>query len=193
MAKQYLQLSRTLKRLLFEKDMKPADLARALNIPSPTIHRLVTGKSTRPYESSLKPIADFFSIDVDQLLGEKPLSSENPGEPPSIPSAQSIKTISILSWENVSDFKSSRKESHKQIAVSGNINDDCFALIMNDHSMTPLFPKKTILIFDPNKKPDLNVYKMRLLNENDTIVACLFESRMSHDSEEDNDILEVTT
>src|SRR5437762_397761 len=71
MAKKYLQLAGVLKRLLFERDMKPIDLAREVNMPPPTIHRLVTGKSTRPYKSSLKPIADFFSVTVDQLTGEQ--------------------------------------------------------------------------------------------------------------------------
>lgn len=227
MAKEYLQLSRILKRLLFEKDMKPADLARELNIPPPTIHRLVTGKSTRPYESSLKPIADFFDIEVDQLLGEKPLWKEALVEQPfSTVSANLIKTIPIVNWEEVSNLAEARGKSKKQVAVSGNVNDSCFALIMNDHSMSPLFPKKTILIFDPNKKPvdrsyvlislegknipifrellidadhkylkplnpDLNMYKMRLLGEKDSIVACLFESRINHDPDDENDVVEV--
>jgi transcriptional regulator with XRE-family HTH domain len=72
MAKKYFQLSTILKRLLFKKDMKPVDLARELNMPQPTIHRLVTGKSTRPYKSSLEPIAKYFDVTVDQLIGEDP-------------------------------------------------------------------------------------------------------------------------
>ena len=69
MAKKYLNLGKILKKLLLERDLKPADLSRAVHIPPPTIHRLITGKSTRPYASSLKPIADFFSISVEQQLG----------------------------------------------------------------------------------------------------------------------------
>ncbi len=67
MAKKYLSLGKVLKKLLFERDLKPADLAREVNIPPPTIHRLITGKSTRPYESSLKPIAKFFQFQLNSL------------------------------------------------------------------------------------------------------------------------------
>lgn len=75
--------------------MKPVDLARALDIPPPTIHRLVTDKSTRPYKSSLKPIADFFSIDMKQLLGEEPLAEWKSAETTSVPSRNLIKIIRL--------------------------------------------------------------------------------------------------
>ncbi len=228
MEKEYLQLSKILKRLLFDKDMKPADLARALNIPPPTIHRLVTGKSTRPYESSLKPIADFFAIDVEQLLGERPLNEASTEQPFAGLSTNLIKAISVINWEDIRDLPTARLKSKRQIAVSGDINDNCFALIMHDHSMAPLFPRKTILIFDPNKKPvdrsyvlialeeinipifrellidvdhkylkpinpDFNIYTMRLLKENDLILACLFESRINYDPDDNIDAIEVST
>ena len=227
MAKKYLRLSSVLKKLLFDRDMKPVDLARALYMPTPTIHRLVTGKSTRPHESSLKPIANYFSIEVGQLLGEEPLPQwENNQQAAALPNM--IKTIPIIGWEEIADLQKAIQLSQKKIPVAGEVNDDCFALIMNDHSMEPLFPKKTILIFDPHKKPvdrsyvlvkldgksnpifrtllidadykylkplnpDLNMYKMRLLEDKHLIVACLFESRLNHTPDESNNFLEVAS
>jgi transcriptional regulator with XRE-family HTH domain len=81
MSKTYPNLSSILKRLLFQRDMKPVDLARAVDIPPPTIHRLITGKSTRPYQSSLEPIAKYFGITTAQLLGTESLSpTKGPSE-----------------------------------------------------------------------------------------------------------------
>ena len=66
-------LSSILNRLLFEKKMKPIDLARKLGIPQPTMHRIVTGKSPNPHKSNLEPLAEYFDVTVAQLKGEDPL------------------------------------------------------------------------------------------------------------------------
>jgi SOS-response transcriptional repressor LexA len=206
--------------------MKPADLARALNIPSPTIHRLVKGKSTRPHASSLEPIANFFSITVEQLLGEETLPKLINNEEITLPVKSDITIVPIIAWEDIYNIKEAKTKSKNNVAVIGNSHDDYFALIMNDHSMEMLFPKRTILIFDPHKKPtdrsfvlvklagietpifrqllvdvdhqylkplnpDLNMYKMRLVNENDCILASLFESRINHEIDDNGSILEV--
>ena len=57
--------------------MKPMDLARELDIPQPTIHRIVSGKSTCPHERSLIPIADFFNISVEDLKEGTELTKEH--------------------------------------------------------------------------------------------------------------------
>jgi SOS-response transcriptional repressor LexA len=228
MAKKYLQLGSTLKRLLFEKNMKPIDLARELDLPQPTIHRLVTGKSTRPYKSSLEPIANYFNISVDQLVGDEPLLADWQPEPVHDNQALQkivIKPIPLLPWAAISNLAMARKQAKKQLAITGNVGDECFAILMNEHSMEPLFTRGTILIFDPQKKavdrsyvlvklankeqfifrqllvdvdqsylkplnPDTAIYKMRLLNTDDTIIATLFESRTNFDTDDENLLLE---
>jgi SOS-response transcriptional repressor LexA len=229
MAKKYTQLSNILKRLLFKKDMKPVDLARELNIPQPTIHRLVTGKSTRPYKSSLEPIAKYFDVTVDQLIGEDPMliDWQTPEENKNTVQNVVIKTVPVIHWHGFSDLNAARKNAKKFVAITGNISDDCFAVLMYDHSMEPAFPKGTILIFDPQKKssdrsyvlvkldnketpifrqllvdidhqylkplnPDLNAYKMRLLNENDKIIASLFEARNNYSPDDEDKLLEMS-
>ena len=210
MAKKYVALGNTLKKLLFERNMKPVDLARQINLPPPTIHRLITGKSTRPYQSSLKPIANFFSITVDQLLGEEPLTKIEIGDTDTI-EKNDLKTIPVLSW-GIPNGSTNVESFNKRIVVSNDISDKSFALIMADTSMEPLFQQGSILIFDPCVQyqdrsyilvelfdsrlyvfrqllidadhkylkplnPDLSTFKMRLLNNNDKIVACLVEAR----------------
>jgi SOS-response transcriptional repressor LexA len=220
MAKKYPNLSKVLKKLLFDKDMKPAELARAVDMPVPTVHRLVTGKSTRPYQSSIDAISAFFDISQAQLLGEEPLATDTVShDEPSMAvktakptlAEHHIKTIPLVPWNKVTGFH----ENHagfEHIPCLNDLSDDSFAVIMPDSSMSPIFDKGCMLIFDPVRKandrsfvlvhihdtntyvfrqllidmehrylkplnPDLNAFKMRLLAENDVIIATLVESR----------------
>lgn len=215
MAKSYPELGKILKKLLFEKDMKPADLSREVDIPAPTIHRLVTGKSTRPYKSSLKPIADYFDIEIDQLIGEKAIDKKDLP----LPKQVTVKLLPMLRWDKAANFKAELENADGSIPVFGNIGPDSFALTKYDSSMEPLFPNNTHLMFDPDKEPTdrsyvlvklhgvdqpifrqliidadhkflkpLNSqdYQMRLLDEKDQIIATLFESRMNHSTDSAN-------
>lgn len=213
MAKYYPKLSKILQKLLFERRINTSELARQVDLPIPTVHRLVTGKSTRPYPSSLKPIADYFSLEIAQLTGDMPIQNWGSTDNSSNLAEQHAKIIPIIAWEDLDNICEAREKSDS-IVLSIHTNSNCFALTMNDHSMEPLFPKKTILLFDPGKplvdrgyvlvklsgnytpvfrqilididhryiKP-LNLdfkEQMRLLHQNDIIIASLFESRINH-------------
>lgn len=215
MAKKYLNLGSKLKKLLFDKGMKPIDLAREVNMPPPTIHRLITGKSTRPYKSSLKPIADFFSISVDELTGDiPPLALDSPDEKTINNLLKTTHYLPIIPWEKLKDGKTD-KNMVENIPFVGIISSESFATRLNDSSMEPLFPRGSMLLFDSKKtfkdrsfvlvqlqetdapvfrqliidldqkylkplNPDLNAFKMRLLGENDNIIATLVEARQTY-------------
>lgn len=221
MAKKYPKLSGILKTLLFKKDMKAAELARAVKMPVPTIHRIVTGKCTRPYQSSIEALAEYFAISKEQLLGEKPLPDEidndfiTPISNRTNISENYIKEIPLIPWNKITTFNK-LENSFEKIPCLGTISDEGFSTTMPDSSMSPIFSKGNILIFDPIKtpadrsfvliklaennilvfrqmlvdgdykylkplNPDLNVFKMRLLNESDQIIAVLVESRQIYD------------
>lgn len=220
-AKDYFNLSNIINTLLFERKMRPAALARETGLPATTIHRLVTGKSTRPYKNSLIPIAEYFSLSVEQLIGEEELPDNYwRDESMGLSKKEQIKQIPIISWSDADNFHHIDKKAQQCIVSSGSMSDSCFALIMLDHSMEPLFPKRAALIFDPTRQaldrsfilvklnnletpmfrqllidgehkylkplnPDLNMYKMRVLNSEDKIIAVLLESRINHLLEEE--------
>ncbi len=142
MTKKYEHLGQTLKKLLFDKNMRPADLAREANVPVTTIHRIVTGKSTRPYQSTLETIAKYFDKTVEEL--------ENEGSSKELLSNILIRDVPLVQWD---DLKF--KVPNATFPVH-NISEAGFALKMNDSSMEPIFPKGAILIFDPkyNLLPD---------------------------------------
>ncbi len=179
MAKTYPKLAKILKKLLFDKEMKPIDLARKLNIPQPTIHRLVTGKSSRPYRSSLEPIANYFEISIDQLVGEEPFATEDASSAASNALANShlnVKMIPILKWQNASNLSSTTTPSNPvtdetpTLVVAPDTHESAFSLIMHDTSMEPLFPRGTTLIFDPTHRPKDRSYVLIKLHEHKTPV-----------------------
>lgn len=208
MAKCYPYLSSTLKTLLYEQRLSLTDLANKVNLPLPTVHRLVTGKTKRPYRNSLIPIAEYFSITIEQLLGEEPIEESKLKR--EIKSSGNI--LPVHKWSELNDvFYPSISNAVEPQAGQKRL----FALIQNDDSMIPLFPEGTELIFNSSIKshdksfvlayrastgdflfrqllvddnhrflkplnPDPNTYKMSLLDTNDCILATLQESRIKH-------------
>ena len=71
-------LSAILTQLMLEKGIKSAELARKTGIGQPVIYRLMTGTTENPQIFTLKPIADFFGVSLDQLLGLSPLDRPKP-------------------------------------------------------------------------------------------------------------------
>lgn len=127
MAKHYFNLSKILSNLLYERRMNPSELAREVGVPSTTVHRLVTGKSTRPYRNSLIPIADYFSMSVEQLIGEEQLpnnlwqeSSTGKGV------EQSIVKIPIISGDEVINREKEAVTHHQYVLSAGSISDESF-------------------------------------------------------------------
>jgi len=58
-----------LTRLIASHGLTSAELARRTGIAQPVIYRLMSGETINPQVLTLKPIADYFKISIDQLLG----------------------------------------------------------------------------------------------------------------------------
>ncbi len=205
--------------------MNASELAREVDLPTPTVHRLVTGKSTRPYESSLKPIADYFSIDIEQLLGEKPIPPlKEPAEQNNKAlGASSIGYIPLVPWEQLQS--GNNEANHNKVPFVGAIGIGGFATVMPDTSMEPLIQRGSTLILDPSimpvdrsyvlvklhetkahvlrqllvdadnrylkpLSPELSAFKMRLLHDEDKIIACLVEARHNFRIESNSGIIQ---
>lgn len=170
MAKHFLKLSKILQKLLYDKRMNASELAKEVDLPIPTVHRIVTGKSTRPYKASLQPIADYFSISVDQLIGEEAIS-DNLNNGSSSLSKKRIVEVPLLEWSDLSSaLQPSKQEAKEAVVVASDLSHDCFAVCMNDSSMEPLFPKGTVLLFDPSKKPVDRSYVLVRLKEKTVLI-----------------------
>lgn len=172
MAKKYPKLGGILKKLLFDKNMKAVELARKVNLPPPTIHRLITGKSTRPYKSSLQPIADYFSVNIEQLLGEERLPDDlnTELEVGKDLSSSKIHYIPLIPWELLKTDKADADNEYEKLPFTGKISRRGFATIMQDSSMEPLFASGTLLFFEPDKSANDRSYVLVQLYENNFFV-----------------------
>ncbi|MCX7123693.1 MAG: helix-turn-helix domain-containing protein [Gammaproteobacteria bacterium] len=142
-------LANILSRILFEKKIKPIELARELDIPQPTMHRIVTGKSPNPHNDTVEPIAKYFDLTVDQLKGIKPLP-HNLFAGMSLSADKRVIEIPLVEWKDLPNLNDPAVEK-QSIAAMADLSSECFGVYMNDSSMEPQFSKGSVLIFDPTK------------------------------------------
>jgi transcriptional regulator with XRE-family HTH domain len=153
------KVSQILKKLLADKKIRVAELARRINIPQPTIHRIVAGTCEHPHLSSLQPIAEFFSVTIEQLKGHQPIKK-----------LDGVITIPLLNWNQVAGWPHNKDNlgDCENIVTDANVSEHAYALEVIDVSMDPVFPKTTILIADPEKEPKDRSYvitKLANLNQ----------------------------
>jgi SOS-response transcriptional repressor LexA len=144
-------ISDNLQRLLkLHGDLSLSELARGTQIPQPTLHHIIEGKTKKPRRQALEALARFFSISIPQLTGITPLT---PKIPDAIKESLKISTVPLIDWclarhwerekDNLSNFD--------QIILGREIDKNSFALQLQDSRMEPLFQENSILIFDPSK------------------------------------------
>jgi SOS-response transcriptional repressor LexA len=197
------RIAQILTHLMSERDIGVTELARQINLPQPTIYRIVTGVCESPHLSSLKPIADFFSITVEQLRGLDPIHS-----------IEKISKVPIISWHEAINWPSNKDKIKNKslILTDALISQQGYALYVEDTSMEPIFFQGTLLILDPGRlpknrsyviaklakfpgpifrqlvvdinnrylkplAPDLSSCKMTFLNNNDKILSTLVQAK----------------
>lgn len=197
------RISQVLTRLMSEKQIRVTELARRVGLPQPTVQRIAMGTCEHPHASSLLPIAEYFSITVDQLKGLDP-----------IPVLDNESKIPHLTWEQVSEWPANQPSFTPVSATftDANIGARGYAVTLKDASMDPVFPKNTVLIADPDRavkdrsyiiaklhehdepifrqliidaknyylkglSPDFNQYKMPKLNNNDKILSVVIQAK----------------
>lgn len=144
-------LTNTLRRLMDERNITEAELARRTNIPQPTLHKILSGKTGDPRASTLKALADFFGVTIDMLL------TGSASVPPMTTTAANTQSIAIISWSDC-------LEASKLIRTLDSVSWDnwitteysstnAFALTSKP-SMEPRFPIGSTLIIDPNITPE---------------------------------------
>ncbi len=134
-------LSKNLLRLMKQRTVRMADLARETGISPPVIYRLSNGITTNPNVDTLRPLAKFFGITIGQLVGDDPLP-EN-----SNPAAR----IPVLSWEHLTDIEQTPLQF---LYPSDSVPPSAFALTVEDSAMEPQFTKGSLIIINPELSPD---------------------------------------
>ncbi|OGV36958.1 MAG: transcriptional regulator [Legionellales bacterium RIFCSPHIGHO2_12_FULL_35_11] len=131
-------------------DLSLSDLARETQIPQPTLHHIIEGKTKKPRRQALEALANFFSISIPQLTGTIPLSIPIPE---AIKKSLKISTIPLIDWNLAKSWKSNKNDLSKfdQIILEKQVDKNAFALQLQNSNLEPLFQEKSLLIFDPSK------------------------------------------
>lgn len=142
-----------LRMLMAQKNINEASLARECSIPQPTLHRILSGETTSPRGVSLIPLANYFGVSINQLLGEDALPEELNTELFSMP-IYAWTTLPLIPWSLTPEWASLKITLKKRgweqwITTDAPVNDDAYAVLMEGDSMSPLFPENTLLVMAP--------------------------------------------
>jgi transcriptional regulator with XRE-family HTH domain len=142
-------LASNLRHLIKRSNINEAELARKTNIPQPTLHKILTGKTVDPRASTLKSLAEFFQVTIDDLLSGTFSHASNP--------LSKTQSIAVISWSDCIKGKWFLKEltpnNWNQWLFVEYISEHAFGLLTRP-SMEPRFPKNTTLIIDPEVSPE---------------------------------------
>lgn len=175
--KEKSMISQVLKRLMFERELKTAELARLIGMPQPTLHRIVEGTSSRPHAPSLTAIANYFGLTQEQLRGETPIPWLAPMDLDILQSGW--QKIPLIDWFELANVKPGLNTSlmtentsvFKPIVLSEmKFLGQPFAVKMPDASMDPLFPVNSTLIFDEGRTAKDRDYALVHLQKDDRYV-----------------------
>lgn len=159
-----IKLSEVLQKLLSDKKMTVTELARVINIPQPTIHRITSGKHHRPHEKTVQAIACYFGITEAQLFGYEEIAGFNQQNEDV---AKQMLTIPIIPLDKIKD-NDFRPENY--LTMVGESCKNVYATIMPDGSMEPVIPENAILLINPDKRPNYKSFVVIKMRSTDTIV-----------------------
>lgn len=138
-----------LQSLMRQANVSEAGLSRETQIPQPTLHKILSGKTADPRISTVKSLAAYFSLPIDDLLmadGLKHSDSHSKGS-----------LIPLLSWKEC--VKKSQllramiePASDEWLLVDQEDPDSIFALATKP-SMEPRFERGTMLLVDSALEP----------------------------------------
>jgi len=170
-------LSKNLEFLLKKNELSSAKLSHASGVDKPIISRILSGKTTNPKVETLKPIADFFGITIDQLIGSKINLDKEHGVVVQINRLR----VPIIDWKHISywlDIKSSYNAS-KTIDAKTSASKDSFALTIKDNQFEPRFSINSVIIIDPSLTPKNRDYILTKSKNSDTITIeqIIFENK----------------
>lgn len=162
-------ISENLQTLLkLHGDLSLSDLARETQIPQPTLHHIIEGKTKKPRRQALEALAKFFSISISQLTGAIPLT---PNIPDTIKDSLKISTVPLIGWNLAKNWERDINNLSKfdEIILEKQIDKNAFALQLQDSSLEPLFQEKSVLIFDPSKPVKERDFILVYLAKSDSI------------------------
>lgn len=146
---QYINLPKNIKLLMNHYNLTVSNLAKETGIPYTTLSSLINDKNPDPRIKTLNPILEYFEISLDELLcDDMSINGSNTNK--------SICSAPIINWElclKGSNYINNLKpaEWDSWVAIEAR-NDHTYYALHTKSSMSPRFPKGTLIIIDTNVK-----------------------------------------
>lgn len=137
------QVGAVLTQLMIEANIDESKLAKACNISLASLSRIKNNPESNPTISTLRPVAEFFNISIDQLLGYSPIEKKKSN----IKKIAVIQNNDVFSWVN---NKTTKNPIHKWLVYEFTASDSTFAINHKLSTNNNVFTN-CLLIIDPKK------------------------------------------
>ncbi|HEY1772469.1 MAG TPA: S24 family peptidase [Gammaproteobacteria bacterium] len=142
-------LVRLKKPHLLKRDgsVNQAQLAAEAKLEQPTVGRILSGESKRPYPQTIEALAAYFDVTIGQVMGTEELLNASTVASP-------MTSVPLISWvqagkgQEVMDIFTPGV-ADKWVDVPKKLGPGSFALRVHGDSMEPKFPEGCIIICDP--------------------------------------------
>ncbi len=143
-------IRQVLSELMEKHAISEAELARRTQVPPATINRLMAGATPDPRLSTVRPLAHYFNVSIDQLIGDQALTV--------VRMADKFNFVPVISWEEVSNSRDFVKTLnfhnwHAWEPTSIKVSANAFALVVEQHTIGVPFSYGTILTVEPDMEP----------------------------------------
>lgn len=144
--------SELINRILIERKLSQAELARRAGLPQPTIWRAIKGNKKQPSAETLMAIAKALGVSVSFLLGDKndeiDLSEAQP--------VTEFRKVPLLDWVQAGAFtmESNVDSVEEWYLCPVRISKKGFCLRVRGESMEPKFQEGDIVFVDPDVVAD---------------------------------------
>ncbi|OAI50512.1 hypothetical protein AYO37_01010 [Opitutia bacterium SCGC AG-212-L18] len=164
--KQDCRFGSIVRKLMDNRGIKAAELARQIDMPHTTITRIITGNTDNPSAKTLLSLSEFFNVSLDYLIGKE---IDHKSSVDFYQTENSPEYIPLIGWDSLKNWEFQKKEilsKNKKIAVSCKVSSKAFALPTEKAYGKTIFPKGSILIVDPDFEYNENDYVVVSINKN---------------------------
>lgn len=152
-------------------EMTETAFADKVNVPKATINRLLSGRTPDPRVSTLIPIANYFGITINQLLGLEPLPTHSPIQ--CAPENGSILKIPYIELDKLTGWITQTFQPNQFYSIiasnDGMIDQHAYLTKVDSDGMSPKFNKDTFLIVNKKVAPQPGDYGVFYIEEENQV------------------------
>lgn len=153
-----LFVAKNLRWLMARRKTNANAVAEATGVQQSTIHRMLTGNTADPRTGSLKPVADYLSVSIDDIRYRDLEADAAAGRPNVAPVTIGTTKVPLISYIAAGQWKEMTEAALSDAAADYLLTDRAvskfaFALEIRGDSMQPEFREGDHVIIDPDVRP----------------------------------------